>query len=97
MNGFPWVPLQGPPFMDAAPAPGPPATASPPRASGVPAWPRPAQLATALLLVLAVALLGVRGLGATRWAARPTDLQPGAGLAYRVDLNRADRTELRQL
>jgi competence protein ComEA len=78
--------------MDAAPSPAPP-----PSAPGTAAWPRTAQLAAALLLGGALALLGVHAWGYLRWGARPTDLDPDRGLAYRADLNRADRAELLQL
>jgi competence protein ComEA len=78
--------------MDAGPSPAP---AQPP--PGAPAWPRAAQLAAALLLGAAAALLAVHAWGYLRWSSRPTDLDPGHGPAYRIDLNRADRAELLQL
>jgi competence protein ComEA len=78
--------------MDAAPS-----TALPPSAPGSPTWPHAAQLAAALLLGAALALLGVHAWGYQRWASRPTDLDPAGATAYRVDLNRADRAELLQL
>jgi competence protein ComEA len=78
--------------MDAAPPP-----ASQPSPTGSPAWPRSAQLAAALLLGAALALLGVHAWGYQRWGSRPTDLDPGQAPAYRIDLNRADRAELLQL
>ena len=78
--------------MDAAP---PPAPLPPP--SGSPAWPRAARLAAALLLGVALALLGVHAWGYLSWGSRPTDLDPGRAGAYHIDLNRADRAELLQL
>lgn len=78
--------------MDAAPPPAPPQL---PPAS--PAWPRAAQLAAAALLGAAAVLLVGHAWGYLRWGSRPTDLDPGAAPAYRVDLNRADRAELLQL
>jgi len=78
--------------MDAAPSPAPP---RPP--PGSPAWPRAAQLAAALLLGAALALLGVHACGYLRWGSRPTDLTQGQAPAHRIDLNRADRAELLQL
>jgi competence protein ComEA len=48
------------------------------------------------LLVAALGLLGWNAFVAGRWNARPTTLEPG-GLAFRVDLNEADRTRLMQL
>jgi competence protein ComEA len=78
--------------MDAAPS-----TALPPSAPGSPTWPRAAQLAAALLLGAAIALLAVHAWSYQRWASRPTDLDPARAPAYRVNLNRADRAELLQL
>ena len=52
-------------------------------------WPRPAQLAAALLLGMGAALLGERLIGASP---RPLLLQRGA-----IDINRADRSTLLQL
>jgi competence protein ComEA len=72
--------------MDAAPPPTPLAGS---------AWPRGAQLAAALLLGAAVALLGTHAWGYLGWGSRPTELKPGQ--AHRIDLNRADRAELLQL
>jgi competence protein ComEA len=60
-------------------------------------WPRSAQLAAAFLLGLATALLIVHGYAGLRWGAHPSDLERSQTLAYRIDLNRADRTELLQL
>jgi competence protein ComEA len=78
--------------MDAAPSPAPP---RPPPGSST--WPRGAQLAAALLLGAALTLLGVHAWGYSRWGSRPTDLDNGPAPAYRIDLNKADRTELLQL
>jgi competence protein ComEA len=76
--------------MDAAPSPAPP---QPP--SGSPTWPRAAQLAAALLLGGALALLGVHAWGFAGWGSRPTELKPGQ--VQPIDLNRAGRAELLQL
>jgi competence protein ComEA len=70
------------------PAPPPPAPICPPATAT--AWPRSAQLATAFLAGVALGLLTVHAL----------DRRPGAGQPtehYRIDLNRADVAELRQL
>ncbi len=61
------------------------------------AWPRSAQWTTVCLLGVAVALLAFHGFGYSRWGSRPTELEHGAGLFYRIDLNRAERAELLQL
>jgi competence ComEA-like helix-hairpin-helix protein len=61
------------------------------------AWPRPAQWAMIFLLGAATALLAGHALKMLRWGTRPTELEPGAGLGFRIDLNRADRAELLQL
>jgi competence ComEA-like helix-hairpin-helix protein len=73
--------------------------ASPIRAVDQPtaAWPRSAQIATAFLLLLLLALLGWHVLSSQRLAGRPTSLEPGALPAYRLDLNRAGHAELLQL
>jgi competence protein ComEA len=76
--------------MDAAPNPAPPQP-------GSSAWPRTAQLAAALLLGGALVLLGTHAWGYLRWGTRPSDLDPGSGPAYRIDLNHADRAALLQL
>jgi competence protein ComEA len=69
-----------------------------PPASGIlEAWPRSAQWATAFLLGVALALLTVNSLGYLRHGSRPTELERGAGLSYRIDLNHARRAELLQL
>ncbi len=78
--------------MDAAPSPAPP---QPP--PGSPAWPRAAQLAAAVLLGAALALLGVHVWGSLAAGSRPTDLDPVHAPGYRIDLNRASRAELLQL
>ncbi len=62
-----------------------------------PAWPRTAQIAAAALLLLALSLLGWHAYAARGRGARPTALEPGAALTYRIDLNRADRAQLLQL
>jgi competence protein ComEA len=49
------------------------------------------------LVGLTAGLLLVSGFGLLRWGTRPTDLERGAGFAYRIDLNQASRAELRQL
>jgi competence protein ComEA len=74
--------------MDAAPPPAPP----PPAGS---TWPRCAQIAAALLLGGALALLGVHAWAHVGWGSRPTELKPGR--AQPIDLNRAERAELLQL
>jgi competence protein ComEA len=61
------------------------------------AWPRSAQWAMIFLLGAATALLVGQALKSLRWGTRPSDLEPGAGPGYRIDLNRADRAELMQL
>src|SRR5690242_8325840 len=76
--------------MDAAPPSAPPQ----PAPAG-PTWPRSAQLATALLLGGALALLGAHGWGYVGWGSRPSELKPGR--AQPIDLNRAERAELLQL
>lgn len=66
----------------------------PPPPTGFP-WPRPAQGALVLFLAIAGGLLGIQAYSQSRLAARPTE--PAAGLAYRIDLNRATHAELLQL
>lgn len=61
------------------------------------AWPRSAQLTTAFLLGVASTLLTVQVLQAVRWGTRPSDLEPRTVVAYRIDLNRAERAELLQV
>jgi len=80
------------------PAPSAPVCAVPPAQPPiVAAWPRSAQLATAFLLGLTAALLAIHVYGSSRWSSKPTVLDRGAVLAYRIDLNQADRAELLQL
>src|SRR5262245_15077578 len=81
--------------MDQPTTPPPSADAASPAQSVTMAWTRPARLTAALFLVLSVALLGVQLYRSSRWACKPLD-RTGA-LAYRVDLNRAERAELLQL
>lgn len=57
-----------------------------------PAWPRSAQVATVVILMFALGLLGWHAYGLQSWGSRPTTLEP-----TRLDLNRADRTQLLQL
>jgi competence protein ComEA len=83
--------------MQAAPSPSPapgPAPPSPPPVFT--AWPRSAQLAFAFLLGLATALVAVYAVGSLG-GGRPTELQPGAPPAHRIDLNQAGHAELLQL
>ncbi|MBV9125117.1 MAG: helix-hairpin-helix domain-containing protein [Planctomycetes bacterium] len=84
--------------MSPAPAP-PPASVGPPppRPAVFLAWPRPAQLALALLLGLAILLLAFHSYSYSRWGSQPTQLEPGAVLAYRTDLNEASHAEFLQL
>jgi competence protein ComEA len=60
-------------------------------------WPRSAQAALAILLAVALGLLAVNVCGYLPWGARPTQLIRGEILAYRIDLNHADRAELLQI
>jgi competence protein ComEA len=76
--------------MDAAPPSAPPQPAP-----ATPTWPRAAQLAAALLLGGALALLGVHAWGYVGWVSRPTELRPSRVTA--LDLNSAGRAELIQL
>jgi competence protein ComEA len=46
---------------------------------------------------MTTALLTVHCYGRLRWSSRPTELERGTSLGYRVDLNRAERAELLQL
>lgn len=78
--------------MDSAPPS--PAPAAGPESALQTAWPRSVQGATAGLLVLAVVLLACRSASYLGWRSQPTELTSGAGLTYRVDLNRAPRAEL---
>ena len=58
------------------------------------AWPSAAQAAVALLAVLTLGLLGWHAYARSRWATRPTALQPGDAEVFRVDLNTADAVML---
>ncbi len=80
------------PAPDARPAviaPAPPALPRP--------WPRAAQAALAVLLGASAVLLAYHAYGRSRAESRPTELERGAVLAYRIDLNRAGHSELLQL
>ena len=79
------------------PSPASTAGPAPPQADVLVAWPRTAQWAMAVLLVLATLLMALSSLGSMRWGARPTRLEREAASAGRVDLNRADRAQLLQL
>src|SRR5262249_10606643 len=79
------------PPMNAPPSP------TPPPADVHSAWPRSAQLTTAFLLGVSLTLLGVYLAGAMRRGTQPTDLERGAVVVYRLDLNRAERPDLLQL
>jgi competence protein ComEA len=61
------------------------------------AWPRSAQLALAFLLGVATTLLAVQAYRSMPSSTRPSELERGFGLAYRIDLNQADRAELLQI
>jgi competence protein ComEA len=61
------------------------------------AWPRSAQLTFAFLLGSLLTLLAVHAYGYLRRGTRPSALERGVGITYRVDLNRATRAELLQL
>jgi competence protein ComEA len=60
-------------------------------------WPRSAQAATALLLTLALGLLGWHVWNGQRWGSRPSELDLNAAATGRLDLNHADRAQLLQL
>jgi competence protein ComEA len=79
------------------PLPPPAPTPSPALATVMGVWPRSAQLALVFLLGVATTLIAVRCWSSGRWGARPTDLERGVLLTYRIDLNRATRAELLQL
>src|SRR5438132_6040430 len=80
-------------------SPSPASTGGPPPSGAdvLVAWPRTAQWAMAILLVLAILLIALSSLGSMRWGTRPTRLEREAASAGRVDLNRADRAQLLQL
>jgi competence protein ComEA len=59
-------------------------------------WPINAQRLVAVFLVLALGLLGWQAFTSTRWMTRPTTLERDAA-AFRIDLNRSDRSQLMQL
>lgn len=61
------------------------------------AWPRTAQGALAFLLAVNTLLIAVYSIGSLRTATRPTQLEQQAALSPRLDLNRADHAQLRQL
>ena len=61
------------------------------------AWPRSAQLGTAFLLGLALALLGIQMWSMSRWSTRPLDLEGNKPSRYRIDLNLASREQLLQV
>jgi competence protein ComEA len=82
----------------AGAAPPTPAPPTPPAATVLTtSWPHRVQWATALLLVLAAALLIVHAVAVQPGGSRPSSLQRGDTLKYRVDLNKARRAELLQL
>jgi competence ComEA-like helix-hairpin-helix protein len=92
-----------PPPIQAAVSP-PPLTSSsasltyrPPSVNVSAVWPRSAQLMTAFLLGLAVALLGIQLWSMSRWSTRPLELDRGKGIPYRIDLNTAQRGQLLQV
>jgi competence protein ComEA len=60
-------------------------------------WSRSTQAALICLLVLAAVLLGIQAFRSSGWGSRPTDLERGPGLGYRIDLNRASLAELMQM
>jgi len=60
-------------------------------------WPRSAQLATAFLLGLAFALLGIQMWSMSRWSTRPLDLNREKQFRYRIELNQANREQLLQV
>lgn len=81
----------------------PPATAAPAPAAPTgtteltTAWPRRVQWATAALLGLAGLLLFVHAVAVQPGGSRPSEIQRSGPLHYRVDLNKARRSELLQL
>jgi len=61
------------------------------------AWSRPAQVATALLLMLALILLGWHSWSAQRGSCRPATLESNESPSPSLDLNQADHAQLLQL
>jgi competence protein ComEA len=86
-------PPLGSPSANAVPPP--PTPAALPQI--IQAWPRSAQLTTAILLAVAVVLLIIHSQDYLRHGSRPLELERGAVVTYRVDLNHAQRAELLQL
>jgi competence ComEA-like helix-hairpin-helix protein len=78
--------------MDAAPAPAQQKPLTP-----NPAWSRGVQIAAAFLLGVALTLFLGHIYLANRWSTRPTELRPPEPSARRIDLNRADKTQLLQV
>jgi competence protein ComEA len=108
MDLAPSTPASGAPPTSTAIATGPllgcpaPTVVTPPATPPAPstlqqAWPRSAQWATAFLLGALLTLLTIHSLGYLRYGSRPTELERGPVLPYRVDLNHARRAELLQL
>jgi competence protein ComEA len=103
MDAAPPTDASSPPVPAPAPSPPVPALLSVrwpskqwfPTVSAV--WPRSAQLATAFLLGLAVALLGIQLWSMSRWSTRPLELERAKGISYRIDLNTAQREQLVQV
>jgi competence ComEA-like helix-hairpin-helix protein len=78
--------------MDAAPAP----AQQKPTMPGS-AWSRGVQIAAAFLLGVALTLFFGHVYLSTHWSTRPTELKPPEPSARRIDLNRADKTQLLQV
>jgi competence protein ComEA len=103
MDAAPPTDASPPPVPASAPSPLVPALLSVrwpskqwfPTVSAV--WPRSAQLATAFLLGLAVALLGIQLWSMSRWSTRPLELERAKGISYRIDLNSAQLEQLVQV
>jgi competence ComEA-like helix-hairpin-helix protein len=103
MDAAPPTDASPPPVPASAPSPPVPALLSVrwpskqwfPTVSAV--WPRSAQLATAFLLGLAVALLGIQLWSMSRWNTRPLKLEREKRIQYRIDLNSAQREQLLQV
>ena len=102
MDAAPPTDASPPPVPASAPSPPVPALLSVrwpskqwfPSVSAV--WPRSAQSATAFLLGLAVALLGIQLWSMSRWSTRPLELERER-IPYRIDLNSAQREQLLQV